>query len=345
MKTKKRFRGMTLFEIVVAIAIYGIIAMMLVEIMSNINSTMRITNNLNKRLSYEAKYADNRLTTADANGKVVNLDKSGNTVLSIEFSKGSGSGAGTHTVDASGKTYEVQYRPDEDVDGSNTNYRFMVFTLKKDDSYHPYEKPYAIPLGLERVPYPIVCINVYAVDETKTPPERGALIATTNADTDDPTFYINYPEFEMESGKYKRKSGTDEVVSKMIRVPRVYQVPSTKDRLIFVERNTEAAAHGYKTVEIELLGDLSSELGPTEVQVKKSGTDKSYSSKKYPFFSFTLNFCAFTKDAAGELASWFDDPGVKYDIKNTLEVDPTDYSVSFEPASASLDDETEPEEE
>ena len=131
----------------------------------------------------------------------------------------------------------------------------------------------------------------------------------------------------------------------MIRVPRVYEIPSTKDRLIFVERNNEAAAHGYKSIEIELLGDLSSELGPTEVMVKKSGTDKSYSSKKYPFFTFKLNFCAFTKDAAGELASWFDDPGVKYDIKNTLEVETSNYSVSFNPATASLDDDTEPEEE
>lgn len=59
---KRNLKGMTLMEIVVSMAVYGVLALLLVEIMSCVNGTMRITNQLNKRLAYEAKFADNRLT-------------------------------------------------------------------------------------------------------------------------------------------------------------------------------------------------------------------------------------------------------------------------------------------
>lgn len=64
----KKQKGMTLVEIVVSMAIYGLLALLLTEIMTCVNASMRATNQLNTRLSYEAKFADNQLTSgANAN--------------------------------------------------------------------------------------------------------------------------------------------------------------------------------------------------------------------------------------------------------------------------------------
>lgn len=60
MKTKK---GMTLVEIVISLGIYALLALLLTEIMSVVNSTMRATNQLNDRLSYQSKFADNMITS------------------------------------------------------------------------------------------------------------------------------------------------------------------------------------------------------------------------------------------------------------------------------------------
>ncbi|MBR6717025.1 MAG: type II secretion system protein [Oscillospiraceae bacterium] len=59
MKTKK---GMTLVEIVISLGIYALLALLLTEIMSVVNSTMKATNQLNNRLSFQAKFADNQVT-------------------------------------------------------------------------------------------------------------------------------------------------------------------------------------------------------------------------------------------------------------------------------------------
>jgi len=67
-KTMKKQKGMTLVEIVISMAIYGILALLLTEIMTCVNASMRATHQLNNRLSYEAKFADNQLTSgANAN--------------------------------------------------------------------------------------------------------------------------------------------------------------------------------------------------------------------------------------------------------------------------------------
>lgn len=59
----KKQKGMTLVEIVISMAIYGLLALLLTEIMTCVNASMRATRQLNNRLSYEAKFADNQLTT------------------------------------------------------------------------------------------------------------------------------------------------------------------------------------------------------------------------------------------------------------------------------------------
>lgn len=61
----KKQKGMTLIEVIISIAIYGIMAMLVTEIMTLVNATMRATDQLNDRLSFEAKFADNLQTTDD----------------------------------------------------------------------------------------------------------------------------------------------------------------------------------------------------------------------------------------------------------------------------------------
>ena len=61
MKSKRKLKGMTLIEVVISIGIYAVIALLLTEIMSLVNATMKATNQLNRRLAYESKFADNML--------------------------------------------------------------------------------------------------------------------------------------------------------------------------------------------------------------------------------------------------------------------------------------------
>lgn len=58
----KKAKGMTLMEIVISIFIYGLLALLITEIMTLVNTTMRATNQLNKRLYNEARIADNMQT-------------------------------------------------------------------------------------------------------------------------------------------------------------------------------------------------------------------------------------------------------------------------------------------
>ena len=58
----KKQKGMTLMEIIVSCAIYAMFALLIAETMTLVNSTMRATNQLNRRLSFEGRNADNMVT-------------------------------------------------------------------------------------------------------------------------------------------------------------------------------------------------------------------------------------------------------------------------------------------
>lgn len=62
MKIAAKRKGLTLIEIVISIAIYGVLALLIMEIMTLVNTLVKSTDQMTKRLSYEAKYADNLLT-------------------------------------------------------------------------------------------------------------------------------------------------------------------------------------------------------------------------------------------------------------------------------------------
>ena len=76
----KKLKGMTLIEVIVSLFIYALLGLLLMEIMSVVNTTMRSTNQLNQRLSFEAKFADNQIVTQAApdGGGVVNISYGAN---------------------------------------------------------------------------------------------------------------------------------------------------------------------------------------------------------------------------------------------------------------------------
>lgn len=119
MKRKITRKGMTLIEIVISIAIAGILALLLVEIMNVVNATMRSTDYLNRRLAHESKYADN-LMPGDNTGGFSNKGAT----LTIKANSGEFS-----DIVANGVEYTAHYNDPLMLSDyvSNTNYRFMVF--------------------------------------------------------------------------------------------------------------------------------------------------------------------------------------------------------------------------
>lgn len=126
MKTKRKLKGMTLIEVVVSLAVYAIIGLLLAEIMTLVNATMKATNQLNRRLTYEAKFADNLLLSDGVTSFT-------NNPISATLSEDNGS----FTINANGRVYEtnasnignnVDSDPDQMIINEHTNYRFLVFS-------------------------------------------------------------------------------------------------------------------------------------------------------------------------------------------------------------------------
>lgn len=59
---KKTHKGMTLYEMIISIAIFAIMCGVLVGVGMHIDSTNRAANNLKKKIAAEAPYAANKLT-------------------------------------------------------------------------------------------------------------------------------------------------------------------------------------------------------------------------------------------------------------------------------------------
>ena len=131
-------KGLTLLEVIISIAVYAVLALLLAEIMTLVNSTIRSTEQLNNRLSYEAKYADNLMTGDDDhefdNKKVgveiqydvQKVNRSNGQVTSVESNhtlkqfNGDDLKADEYTADYNETSPGTHYH-------DNTNYRFMRF--------------------------------------------------------------------------------------------------------------------------------------------------------------------------------------------------------------------------
>ena len=130
----KKQKGMTLMEIVISIAVYGVLALLVTEIMTTVNATMRATNQLNDRLAFESKFADNNMTK-DSTG---NPFPSSSVTYSVDYSY-AGTIDFTYNQGTSGRVGDttrtaIEYRMDYNDPtilgtnyAQNVNYRFMTF--------------------------------------------------------------------------------------------------------------------------------------------------------------------------------------------------------------------------
>ena len=132
---KKSRKGLTLFEIIISIAVYAVLAALLTEVMTLVNATMRSTNQLNDRLAFEAKYADNLRTRADfteRDSRVLIVYGTGaNDMVRYDASVRDTTGKKINQVSLSGEEYTASYTPPRAILGTdyhaNTNYKFMIF--------------------------------------------------------------------------------------------------------------------------------------------------------------------------------------------------------------------------
>lgn len=55
---RKKAKGITLVEVIASIAVYAVLALLLTEIMLCVNATLKTSSDVNKRLSFQQRYAD-----------------------------------------------------------------------------------------------------------------------------------------------------------------------------------------------------------------------------------------------------------------------------------------------
>ncbi|MCQ2407408.1 MAG: prepilin-type N-terminal cleavage/methylation domain-containing protein [Oscillospiraceae bacterium] len=130
----KKQKGMTLIEIVISIAVYGVLALLVTEIMTTVNATMRATSQLNDRLAFESRFADNNMTK-DATGHpfpasnvTYSVDYTYDGTIDFTYNHGTSGMVGDTTRTAI--EYRMDYN-DPTILGTNyaqnVNYRFMTF--------------------------------------------------------------------------------------------------------------------------------------------------------------------------------------------------------------------------
>ena len=150
---KKQLKGMTLMEIIVSMAVYGVLALLMVEIMSVVNAEMRTTNQLNKRLAYEARFADNRMTSDTMDAEFGSALTGTGRTMTITYGTGGAGGS----ISSAATEYTARYRNPNTADDktTQTNYKYMVF----ENSVTP---PAKLTLRLQvdpSFPYPINTIT------------------------------------------------------------------------------------------------------------------------------------------------------------------------------------------
>lgn len=147
---KRNLKGMTLMEIIVSMAVYGVLALLLVEIMSCVNGTMQVTDQLNKRLAYEAKFADNRRTVNENNDPLPATPRQ----LHIHYdgapAGGVPSGADEYTASYTNTNHE------DDDRSAGTNYKYLVYAPPSTTDTPQY---FTMTIFVEDYPFDIISIT------------------------------------------------------------------------------------------------------------------------------------------------------------------------------------------
>lgn len=139
---KKNLKGMTLVEIIVALAIFAMLGVVLVRLGTNVDSTTKSSNRLNKRVAIQAPYAASQdvdysyeVTDEDGNVSVVDakltpnltnieiyIDSNEDNTPDVVSVKKKGK-AEKEDVDSDTKIYGQRYSTKAVVDGNNEVYR------------------------------------------------------------------------------------------------------------------------------------------------------------------------------------------------------------------------------
>ncbi len=133
----KKVKGMTLFEIVISMGVYALLALLLAEIMSVVNNTMTATNQLNERMAFQAKFADNKMT----NG--ANLNTTGH--LTVSYGDNDTTVGSFNRMFEDDDTSELQFNEYSGIythassDAAVTsveevNFRFMTFRYREEET-------------------------------------------------------------------------------------------------------------------------------------------------------------------------------------------------------------------
>ena len=152
---KKTLKGVTLIEIILSMAVYAVIALLLCEIMTTINMTMKSTTAMDRRFSAEAQYADNGITPE---GEAVFAVPTGQSISSISVT-GEGVSLNIDTLGLS--VSEAQYLDsDHDYNGDSdpnsvSHFKFLSFRGDEPPAEAPDETaffyPFDIKLGDDRI--------------------------------------------------------------------------------------------------------------------------------------------------------------------------------------------------
>lgn len=142
-----RKKGMSLMEIVIAMAIAGVLALLLVEIMNSVNAMMRATTDLNRRMAYEGQFADNlEISNATPNDEIsVQIDYGGGSVISLDnFSENK---VVEYTV---GYDDSIHVSPvSDDALKAEANYRFFIVQPFRYEPVDAPDTPFMLTIDFE----------------------------------------------------------------------------------------------------------------------------------------------------------------------------------------------------
>ncbi len=118
MKKKKKFKGMTLMEIIISLAVLAVLTLVLVQTSSTINMYIKSANNVNKKTVQQAPVAE--IGHKDA-GNLVQGD------MQIVVSGDGLTGVATpFSQELKGNAYEAATDSTENVLGGNLNMQYIV---------------------------------------------------------------------------------------------------------------------------------------------------------------------------------------------------------------------------
>lgn len=144
---KKNLKGMTLVEIIVSMAIFAMLGMILVTLGTNVDTTTKSANRLNKRVAIQAPYAASQdteysyeVSDEDGNVSTVNARLSPNlTNIEVYIDNDNNNTADIVSVKKAGRTEREDVDSDTKIYGSRYSTKAVVDNTSGKEVYDPDE--------------------------------------------------------------------------------------------------------------------------------------------------------------------------------------------------------------